>query len=454
MPGIIGPIESYPLPEGGMAPLYVLKFDKDGICTTPRSRARLLQEIEAGQYTDVYLFSHGWNNTPKNAIKHYKTWVKGFTELRESLDINIGRPYRPVLIGVVWPSVWIVPWWNRGPNIAASPSEDGSDESADAYDAMLRALAAELPANHRAQFYAYAQEDALDDQASIDLLQLLQPVFGQADDELNEPSPSTDVLLESWGAVDALIAGDADEFVPIDFDTPVGTDTQDTSTEAEAPQAAGGIARAPLSLIRMASVWQMKDRAGRVGSGEISALLQAVQSASTADTIRTHLVGHSFGAKVMLSALTARPLARPIDSMLLLQPAINHWAFAEHIPDIDRAGGYHPALDRVRQPILTTFTRKDAPLHKFFHLALRRKVDYGELRIASRDVSPYAALGGYGPTGAPHSSEVPIAAPGSAYRFGSDDEIIALEAHEEIEGHSDINKPVTYWALLELVRQS
>ncbi len=57
------------------------------------------------------------------------------------------------------------------------------------------------------------------------------------------------------------------------------------------------------------------------------------------------------------------------------------------------------ALDRVFRPILCTFSQHDAPLHRFFHLILRRDQDLGEMQIAAAGEPPsrFAALGGYGP---------------------------------------------------------
>ena len=47
--------------EGG-APIssYVLPFDKDGVCVGPRTLDDLVDA--ANSATDVFLFSHGWNN--------------------------------------------------------------------------------------------------------------------------------------------------------------------------------------------------------------------------------------------------------------------------------------------------------------------------------------------------------------------------------------------------------
>src|SRR5204863_823662 len=120
-----------------------------------------------------------------------------------------------------------------------------------------------------------------------------------------------------------------------------------------------------------------------------------------APTARVHLIGHSYACKVVLSALCFQELPRPVTSLLLLQPAISYLCFAAaDATGTGKPGGYHDALDKVEQPILTTYSTHDVALRDLFHLAVRRPFDQGEEHIGA-DVppSPYAALGGYGPGG-------------------------------------------------------
>jgi hypothetical protein len=65
-----GPIEHKKLPNGKLSPFYLIRFDKHGEGETPKSKDHLLKTLEIGDYTDVYLFSHGWENNPKRARYH------------------------------------------------------------------------------------------------------------------------------------------------------------------------------------------------------------------------------------------------------------------------------------------------------------------------------------------------------------------------------------------------
>jgi hypothetical protein len=69
----------------------------------------------------------------------------------------------------------------------------------------------------------------------------------------------------------------------------------------------------------MGTIWKMKDRAGRVDARGVGSLAQFALDETHA---RLPLVGHFFGARLVMSALAAAPPGRPARSMLLLQPTV------------------------------------------------------------------------------------------------------------------------------------
>jgi hypothetical protein len=179
---------------------------------------------------------------------------------------------------------------------------------------------------------------------------------------------------------------------------------------------------------------------------------------------RVHAVGHSYGCKVMLSAVCApSPLTRPLDSLLLLQPAVSHLCFADDIPKIGKPGGYRDALKRVRTPILSTYSEHDFPLHNTFHLALRRDSDLGDQDIgiaadsdttAGKPPSNFAGLGGYGPRRAGQHLVDPMPKAEEAYpALAPDVAIVGLDGSRGrlISSHGDVTTPATAWALHQLL---
>lgn len=434
-----------PFPLAGVAmPTWMLRFDDDGTCTSPESRARLLSTLAATSPTDVLFMSHGWNNDFDAATTLYREFL---VQLEAQVAAHPpGRPFRPVFVGIAWPSQWLT--FDDGPAIAGAGDTDLVATTRASLLARVRAVSpddAERAAALLARPTLRADESAA-------LAQLLLPAFADATDDELDDGPRALTADDLRAAADAEAAALAP---PPSLDEWGGTGS--AGAAAGAPQAAGLLrALDPRTYLRLFSVYQMKDRAGRVGTRGIAPLLRDLLSHTDA---RVHAAGHSYGCRVVLSAVCApAPMARPLASVLLLQPALSHLAMAARVPGTSRAGGYRRALDpaRVTPPILTTYSRKDLPLHKTFHLSLRRAADLGELQIASAATaagdppSRYAAMGGYGPRGAgqrlqalPHAG-VPYALQATT--------IIGLDGSANlINDHGDVRTPHTAWAMYELL---
>lgn len=67
-------------PDGNEVPYYIIRFDKRGVCTSPASLAHLL--AAAGDATDVFVFSHGWNNDWAAATRRYEQFIEQFIAVR------------------------------------------------------------------------------------------------------------------------------------------------------------------------------------------------------------------------------------------------------------------------------------------------------------------------------------------------------------------------------------
>lgn len=481
---IVGPYRQIDLPDGGRAPFYVIPFDKDGACTAPRTRAALISELAANRPSHVFLFSHGWNNDWPSAMSKYEDFIAGFARMRAAHPLN-GRQFRPVLIGVFWPSAVLVRDEERQPAIAAGGGGAGVDDVAVAeHQTELRMLGEQVEPQMRERFYELAQSRELDAAEASELAELLAPVWGgvtsdayDADELASNPSLKVEDLVELWRRAQRLESADAEPAAGGDAAagspaTPAGP-FEVTPRPTDVPAAAGeqptdrGLATAglldklnPRNIIRGGTVLMMKDRAGRVGARGVSVLLADVLTATAATAESpgaspVHLVGHSYGCKVAMSALCALPgTARDVESVLLLQPAMSHLAFAAKVPGLDVPGGYRPGLKRSRQPILATFSGHDQPLTRFFHLAVRRDSDLGEVRIAAAPPSRYSALGGYGPApdaGVEHDAAV---TPGTAYTYADGIQLLGIDSAKVISGHSDINNVATWWMLLDQVGKS
>jgi pimeloyl-ACP methyl ester carboxylesterase len=453
---ITGPFRHIALPEGGRAPFFVIPFDKDGACSGPRTRKALLEHISTGDPSHVFLFSHGWNNPWPTTIDKYAEFIEGFARTRARHPLP-GR-FRPTIVGIFWPSAILVAKEDQAPDIAAG-GPSGDPEEDEQWVAELMALAEEIEPGSRERFYELAQSPSVTSDELAELAGMLRPVWaGRSDDpedadELgSNPGLDAEELLDLWREAASMEepSGAAPAGVP------AGPFADATATQG-APAALSSPAAAsvldvinPRNIARTATVLLMKDRAGRVGARGVARLLEDVLGATD---VPVHLVGHSYGCKVVMSALCrVSRSARQVESALLLQPAMSYLAFAADVPGLDGPGGYRPALERCVQPVRATYSRFDIPLTKLFHLAVRRASDLGEVQIAAgAPPSRYSALGGFGPAERPDSAQVAARPPGSRYDAPAGARVIGVEASKVISGHSDISNEATWWMLLDQV---
>lgn len=440
--GIAG---GYDIPGVEKIPTGILKFDEAGKCMAPDTRKTLLQAIADGGFSHIIFMSHGWNTDFADAMGQYGAFLKHFESV---MDLAPDAAFRPVFIGTAWPSVWFP--LDEGPAMAGTRASDAigpvvaavaEGEAADRLDTLLRqsklsraeveeAVAIALPSLRR------TAEDEVPEAAELQAEEVVRAV---AHMQAAEEGPRLTGRPGAIGA-GAPAIGEA--------------------------QIAGGLDRLnPKHLLRLFSVYKMKDRAGAVGANGVAETLRMLAELDPP----THLAGHSFGAKVMLSALTGGPTPKkPVATALLLQPALSHLAFATSVKGRSGTGGYIGALksDRVARSVFTTYSRGDRALHDLFHLALRRPADLGEIRIATAAGDPpsvYAALGGYGPRVSGETLVDPIRPPEAAYGDLLGKTLVGLDGsatidwptakpQRRISSHGDVASPYTAWALFQQMR--
>jgi hypothetical protein len=444
----VGPFTRADLGDGKHIDLFLLRYDDDGRLLSTRTE-QAVKDALVGR-SDVFVFSHGWNNNFKAALNRYEGFIKKYAAQRTRLGLPTPTDYAPLLIGIIWPSTSFLFPWEQGPKIAAVPDQEDVET-----EEMLRLVSGSLGIEARSELVGLldGSEQLTNQEAGRAAELVLQGTSrGRHDSDDGSSGLSAADFLSAWAELDEAGSPPPD---PNEFGGVAGGVVGGQA--AGAPQAAaGGPSLDPRNLLRAGTLWLMKDRAGKVGAHGVSPLVQHILS-DTQAPLRLHLVGHSFGARVVLSALVAADAPRPAHSMLLLQPAVNRWCFADKVIDLAVPGGYNPALDRVTMPIFSTFSRYDAPLTQSFHLAVRDK-SLGEIRIAAiGDTVRYGALGGYGPAGIDDRTvKVPAQPEGSAYSWTEGTRVVAVDGgvdvggEHAIGGHGDISNAVTCWALHSL----
>ena len=173
----------------------------------------------------------------------------------------------------------------------------------------------------------------------------------------------------------------------------------------------------------------MKTRAGKVGANGVAKLIDSLP----AQVKRVHLVGHSFGGRVVTSAAAGSTTDR-IASMSLLQTAFSHNGFSK-----EKNGFFRSVVDkkRVHGPIVVTHSVKDKAVGIAYPIASRLN---GDTTSGLGDKND--KFGGLGRNGAQHMgagevNEGKLLATNGAYQF-QPAVIFNLEADDRITGHSDI----------------
>jgi len=160
-------------------------------------------------------------------------------------------------------------------------------------------------------------------------------------------------------------------------------------------------ARGLLAPAHALSFWVMKRRAGEVGERLGREHLGPVLAKLGAKAPRLHLIGHSFGAKLVSSAVLGGLFPH---SLTLLLGAFSAFAFAAEVPGTQGSGLYHHVLaeGRVRGRITVLYSSHDRALGSLYPAVTGTnevyRADPGRLGW-TRDVVARSALGAVGAHG-------------------------------------------------------
>ncbi|MER5833616.1 serine-threonine protein kinase [Streptomyces sp. NPDC002130] len=348
-------------PAMSVTPYWELVFDADGDPES-RLRDRLLAGVAERGVRDLIVFAHGWNNDRSGATRLYDRFFAPVPRLAPAARIGY--------VGVLWPAM----------RFADEPIPD-----------FPRAVAADPPGR-----------PVLDKDTRHALLETFpgRAILVDQIARLLEQQPPEDAELEEFGRLvrtlvevvapgpQALFAADTvAEGVPqSEPEMFAGSSAAACEafararTECDASGSPQGF-RIPNpwdgahELLRQATYYAMKRRAGTVGERGLGRVVG--QLAKAAPGVRVHLVGHSFGARLVSFALRGLPEGvRTVKSVTLLQGAFSHYAFAARLPHDARAGGVlQGQQNRVDGPLVCCHSRHDTALGTMYPLASRMAGD-------------------------------------------------------------------------------
>jgi hypothetical protein len=362
----------------------LISFDADGN-ERPEQAGRisqiLIDKAKADAVTNVFFFCHGWKGDLSAAREQYERWIKAFaTSQDHHLAPERFPDFRPMFVGLHWPSLPFGDEELRGGAFGAAGGPLAPERLLQAYLARL----GDRPAI-RAPLEIIIGE-ARRNVAPDELPKHVREAYLALNDALG---------LKSQG-VDAPPDADRAEFDP---------DTAYDFANEQGPSFGSGIDLGGiLGPLRQLSYWTMKKRARTAGEGGMHAFLKDLQNATAANRTCIHLMGHSFGT-IVVSGMLGGPdakgsLPRPVDSVALVQGAVSLWCYAAKIPFGNAGAGYFSRIlaDRkVRGPIVTTRSKHDDAVGKFYPLASRLS---GSASFAGT-FPEFGAVGAFGLKGLP-----------------------------------------------------
>lgn len=417
---------------------YEVEFDKNGAVYQRTQAQTLLDGLKKTQPTDLIVWSHGWNNGMQEARDRYKTWLENAKRLIDAGSVALpGR--KLAFLGILWPSKKFADDDDKPAGGAASFGSAGEGEQ---LQKRIRDLADAFPP---------------DKHATIEDLALLVPEIDKAKEKRDLFVKKLRTLLSN-GQDDG--GGDTTKAF---FDLPPNEVLERLAPEEDddapvAPQGGAvglrdffsGAIEAAHNALNLATYYEMKARAGLVGAKGLNSVLREVRAANP--DLRLHLVGHSFGGRVVAAAADGPDHASDLKfaSMTLLQAAFSHHSFAS--PSGNRPLGFFRAVvdgKRVQGPILITHTKSDKPVGITYPLA-SRLARQNASGIGGRS-DPYGGIGSNGAVqDANEVVELDLLAVGMPYAFHCG-KINNLNADKFIKGHGDVTgKEVVYATLMAI----
>jgi hypothetical protein len=361
---------------------------------------------------------------------------------------------RFLILGVLWPSK---KWAERSLIAGGAAGLSGSPEDEDVIARIddLKGVFDAGDADDRLEEAKALVPDLEDDPAArdafVDLVRGVIPAGAAADTDDFAESLLSDPGRRILDALEAPVEPEIDE----DAGGAAGGVGEDFDGDADADEggAAGlfslsGIKAGAERLLNLTTYYQMKERAGLVGASGLNPCLRKLGERGA----RFHLVGHSFGGRVVTAATMgdpAQPAVKPT-TVTLLQAAFSHYGFAKGYRGGDQDGFFRAVVtgQMTGGPILITHSKRDRAVGYAYPLASRLG---GQNASGLGDENDrFGGIGRNGARDTPEAQKGALEEVGGTYAFDAD-KLYNLNADAIIADHSDIRRPEVAYAILTSV---
>lgn len=453
-------------------PFFSVQITKEGVIFQPSEVDALVSGLTTNHNppTDLLFLSHGWNNNIDDAKSLYSGLVTQFDSAAKNKPELGKRTF--AICGLLWPSKKFEDK-DLIPSGAAALNDSVTD-------VKLRERVSDLKDLVQANGWPAQDQDPATEQRLSEVEAAIED--WEDDPELRKRVVETIRQMLPRNAADGEDA--SDKFFDLKPEGLLNNLSKGLKPPPNVPSAnaaaldpfavpdgggvggaasfrdvMGGLKAGFLHLLNFTTYYMMKARAGDAGVKAAAPLLQHIWGARPG--IRIHLIGHSFGCRLLASAVNALPAnenLRPV-TMTLLQGAFSHNGFAAKFDGVsDGAFRQVIAQKRVQGPILITHTRNDKAVGLAYPIASRIA---GQVASAIGDENDL--YGGLGSNGAQTAETTRERVAGTLLPVGGEYPFAAghtpstpfnLRADQFISGHSDIVGPEVGFAIATAIASS
>jgi hypothetical protein len=449
---------------------FEVEFTKDGSIANRNQVAAVNQFLSnRPNASDIFVMSHGWINDIDEARRLYLDFFGHVRNVLDSGAFNELSDRKFVVIAILWPSIKfadedVIPGErSREPIVArggaaAMPYRKASariNAAADAavhrqLDKLRAALGDPSAAANLDNAEALVRDLEGNPPAQKQFVDIVRSVLRKSPEGVTGGDASTAFFkLDGLELLRRLLA-------PLQTVT-MTPQPKKTTAAAQSPSAQrrsvsstkgprasvaslgdflGGIKGAVAHLLNYTTYYVMKERAGTVGRTGVNAVLKQIRD--NHPQLKLHLVGHSFGGRLVTAAAdgpASQPPVRP-STMTLLQAAFSHNGFALHFDGV-HDGFFRSVVTgrKISGPILITCSSQDRAVGIAYPIASRLS---GVMAAALGDRNdPFGGIGRNGAQKTPEAVDGDLLARGRDYKLAGG-KLYNLNADKLITGHSDI----------------
>jgi hypothetical protein len=430
-------------------PYFEVEIHQNGALREASDLARATAFASDNGITDLVVISHGWNNHKQEARDLYEGLFDSVRAVSVSGAVDLGARKIGV-VGVVWPSKKFTDE-DLVPRVRAASivGDQSKDIVGECLDSLASALS-DLGANETIKVVRAAIGDLDHSAAARELFANTVRDLLPQEHATNDDGSDRFFEVDAQELFDRLQAPFFPQALAGAGGAAGGATGGVTGEAASLGDWFNGAKAAARRILNYATYYTMKARASVVGAGGVCEFLAAVMEG--APETKIHLVGHSFGGRVVTAASKAlgdKEKPKP-SSMSLLQAAFSHNGFAKNFRH-GKDGCFRPVMQDslVAGPVIVTHTHNDTANAIAYPLASR---------LAGQDAAAVGGagdpFGAIGANGALHTPEaitgalLPVGAPGYSFLAGH---LYNLEADRYIKDHGDIGGREVAYALLTAI---